>query len=69
MIDNETKRLQRIERYFDLIKHHLYTHNLLIQEIANELADLKHETPEINQICISIRHERESLETLRNLAK
>lgn len=66
-MNEELKRIQRIERYINSLKYHLYQHNLLLQELADDYANVKCENPEENRLCIRIKKERESLVTLKDI--
>lgn len=65
---DEEKRLLRIERYIDALKHHLFYTNQLILELARDYANVKCEIPEENKLCQKIEREIESLKTLRQLS-
>lgn len=54
----EEKRLLRIERYINVLKSYLYRHNLLLQELADDYAQVKCENPESNSLCTRIKKER-----------
>jgi hypothetical protein len=62
------KRLLRIERYIDALRHHLFITNQILLNLATEVADLKCETQQDSSLCQKIQREIDSLQSLRNLS-
>lgn len=66
--DPEEKRLRRIERTIDLLKSHMQQENLILQQLAEEIARIRGVAIVDDPTCRQIKKYREQIESMKNIS-